>query len=84
MSTTTFSQRLTRLVFGDHRRSGQRLHDNGFADEAEAVAWANTILGPDTDNLSDVAKIKRLRDAKPGLDLGTATYIANRRNARPA
>lgn len=80
--SSTWLQRLSRQLHGDHRPRAERLRDNGFTDEVAAVAWANGVLGPDAETLGQVEQVKRLRDARPGLDLGTAVFIAKRRHAR--
>lgn len=69
---------LRQKLMGDERNQRQALQDAGFAGEADAVAWAQSIIGQSVEESTQFMNLRKLRQAKPELTLKTATFILDR------
>ena len=69
---------LRQKLMGDERNQRQALQDAGFAGEADAVAWAQSIIGQSVEDSTQFMNLRKLRQAKPELTLKTATFILDR------
>lgn len=75
-------ENLNQKIVGDRRDQRQAVREAGFADEAEAAAWARSIIGDEGMVDSELASLEKLRDARPDLTLRTVTYIRDQLRAR--
>lgn len=75
---------LKHKVFGDHRDRTTAIHEAGFANEAAAAEWADSITTEPLAEVTEPALIKQIREARPDLTLATASYITQRAKARAA
>ena len=71
-------ENLGQKLLGDKRDQRQALRDAGFVDEADAVAWARSIVGQPVEASTQFINLRKLRQAKSELTLKTATFILNR------
>lgn len=76
-------ENLKHKIGGDKRDQRAALRDAGFADEAEAAAWARGILGQ-SESANEANGIRKIRQARPDLTLRTATYILHQMRAHPS
>ena len=75
---------LTHKVSGDRRDQREALREAGFADEADAAAWGQGIVGGGGTPATELSDVRKLRQARPDLSLRTATYILHQVRARSA
>jgi hypothetical protein len=75
---------LRHKVFGDRRDQHRALREAGFADEAQAAAWAQEVLKDSTGRADSLHGVRRIRAARPDLTFSTARYIARQTDTRGA
>lgn len=71
-------ENLNQKLFGDKRDQRQAIQDAGFDNEAEAVAWGQNVIGRPIEASTQLADLRKLRQAKPELTLKTTTFILER------
>ena len=72
---TGLLQNLKHKFSGDRRDQRKALREAGFADEAEAGAWGRRIVSASGTPATELAAVRKLREARPDLTLRTTTYI---------
>ena len=71
-------ENLGQKLLGDKRDQRRALRDAGFTDEADAVAWARSIIGQPVETSTHLSDLRKLRQAKPELTVKTASFILDR------
>lgn len=75
-------QNLKHKFSGDRRDQRKVLREAGFANEAEAAAWGRGIISASGTPATELADVRKLREARPDLTLRTATYILHQVRTR--